>query len=300
MTSNEILEFPGRRAVWSIGGGAETLESKHRIKQYSVATIPFLLVHLSVLGIFFVTFQWRWLALAAALYLIRMFAVTAGYHRYFSHRSYKLSRPWQFILAFLAETSGQKGVLWWAANHRHHHRYADQEEDIHSPGLQGIWWAHVGWIISKEYDEYNPTLIQDFVKYPELRWLNKHHWVPVTALGTAVALIGGPAAFFYGFILSTVLLYHGTFSINSLSHLWGTRRFETPDQSRNNFVLALITLGEGWHNNHHKFMHVCRQGMKWWEVDFTFYVLKILSWLGIVRDVRTLRLPAASAKDAVA
>jgi stearoyl-CoA desaturase (Delta-9 desaturase) len=276
------------------------LESKHRVKQYSVATIPFLLVHLSVLGIFFVTFQWRWLALAAVLYLIRMFAVTAGYHRYFSHRSYKLSRPWQFILAFLAETSGQKGVLWWAANHRHHHRYADQEEDIHSPGLQGIWWAHVGWIISKEYDEYNPTLIQDFVKYPELRWLNKHHWVPVTALGTAVALIGGPAAFFYGFILSTVLLYHGTFSINSLSHLWGTRRFETPDQSRNNFVLALITLGEGWHNNHHKFMHVCRQGMKWWEVDFTFYVLKILSWLGIVRDVRTLRLPVASAKDAVA
>jgi stearoyl-CoA desaturase (delta-9 desaturase) len=265
-----------------------------------VATIPFLLVHLSVLGIFFVTFQWRWLALAAALYLIRMFAVTAGYHRYFSHRTFKLARPWQFILAFMAETSGQKGVLWWAANHRHHHRYADQEEDIHSPGLQGIWWAHVGWIISKEYDEYNPTLIQDFVKYPELRWLNKYHWVPITALGTAVALIGGPAAFFYGFILSTVLLYHGTFSINSLSHLWGTRRFDTPDQSRNNFVLALITLGEGWHNNHHKFMHVCRQGMRWWEVDFTFYVLKILSWLGIVRDVRTLRLPVATAKDAVA
>lgn len=273
---------------------------KHRVKHYSVATIPFLLVHLSVLGIFFVTFQWRWLALAAALYLIRMFAVTAGYHRYFSHRTFKLARPWQFVLAFMAETSGQKGVLWWAANHRHHHRYADQEEDIHSPGLQGIWWAHVGWIISKEYDEYNPTLIQDFVKYPELRWLNKYHWVPITALGTAVALIGGPAAFFYGFILSTVLLYHGTFSINSLSHLWGTRRFDTPDQSRNNFVLALITLGEGWHNNHHKFMHVCRQGMRWWEVDFTFYVLKILSWLGIVRDVRTLRLPAATTKDAVA
>jgi stearoyl-CoA desaturase (delta-9 desaturase) len=276
------------------------LDSKHRVKRYSVATIPFLLVHLSVIGIFFYTFQWRWLVLALALYVGRMFVVTAGYHRYFSHRTFKLSRFWQFILAFCAETSGQKGVLWWAANHRHHHRYADQEEDIHSPGLQGIWWAHVGWIISKEYDEYNPALIQDFVKFPELRWLNRYHWVPITALGTAVFLIGGFPALFWSFSLSTVLLYHGTFSINSLSHLWGTRRFDTPDQSRNNFVLALITLGEGWHNNHHKFMHVCRQGMRWWEVDFTFYGLKMLSWLGIVRDVRSLRLPVATAKDAVA
>jgi stearoyl-CoA desaturase (delta-9 desaturase) len=271
------------------------------VKEYHVVkSIPFFLIHLSVLGIFFVTFQWRWLALAAVLYVLRMFVVTGGYHRYFSHRSFKLGRFWQFVLAFAAQTSGQKGILWWAANHRHHHKYSDQAEDIHSPIWQGIWWAHVGWIMSKEYEEYDPRMIQDFGKYPELRWLNKYHWVPIITLGAAVWLLGGASAFFWGFILSTVLLYHGTFCINSFSHLWGTRRFDTPDRSRNNFLLALITLGEGWHNNHHKFMYACRQGLRWWEVDFTFYGLKILNWLGIVRDIRPFRLPSETQKDAVA
>jgi stearoyl-CoA desaturase (Delta-9 desaturase) len=271
-----------------------------RLKGYKVGgVVPFFLIHLAALGVFFVPFRWKWAGLMLALYFIRMFGVTAGYHRYFSHRSYKMNRVFQFLVAFLAQTSGQKGVLWWASHHRFHHAHADEEDDIHSPGLQGIWWAHVGWVISNEYDGYDRRLIQDFGKYPELRWLDQYHWIPVTALGATMWFLGGRAAFFWGFALSTVLLFHGTFAINSVAHLWGTRRFETPDHSRNNFVLALITLGEGWHNNHHQFMYSCRQGMRWWELDITYYVLKALSWLGIARDLREFRLPAETHKDAL-
>jgi stearoyl-CoA desaturase (Delta-9 desaturase) len=265
-----------------------------------LASVPFFTIHAACLGAFFVHFEWKWLALMLGLYFLRMFFVTAGYHRYFSHRTFKLNRFWQFCLAFLAESSCQKGVLWWAAHHRHHHRYADQEEDLHSPGLHGIWWSHVGWIISDEYTAYEARNIQDFAKYPELRWISKWHLLPGATLAGGLLLFGGLPAFVWGFVLSTVMLYHGSFCINSLAHLWGTRRFNTPDHSRNNFLLALITLGEGWHNNHHQFMHVCRQGIRWWEVDFTYYLLTALSWIGITHDIRRLRLPANTAKQEAA
>lgn len=262
-----------------------------------LTAVPFFMIHAALLGLFFVHFQWRWVALMFALYFARMFVVTAGYHRYFSHRSFKLNRFWQFMLAFGAESSGQKGVLWWAANHRHHHRYSDQEEDLHSPGLQGIWWAHVGWILSEDYTAYNPRMIQDFGKYPELRRIDKWHLVPPFTLAALIFALCGPAGFAWGFIGSTVLLYHGTFCINSLAHVWGSRRFNTKDQSRNNFVLALVTLGEGWHNNHHQYMHTCRQGIHWWEVDFTYYGLKALSWIGITKEIRELRLSHATPEN---
>lgn len=257
--------------------------------------VPFLLLHVAALSVFFLPFRWPMVWLMLGMYALRMFAITAGYHRYFSHRTYKLSRGWQFALAFMAETSGQKGVLWWAAHHRVHHRQADHEGDIHSPGLRGFWWAHVGWVLSNEYDDYDPRLIQDFGKYPELRWLDKHYCVPPVVLGAILAL-GGLEVFLWGFLVSTVLLFHCTFMINSLAHLWGSRRFETPDDSRNNFVLALITFGEGWHNNHHRFMYACRQGLRWWEIDVTYYVLQLLSWVGIVRDLRGVRHIEATLK----
>jgi stearoyl-CoA desaturase (delta-9 desaturase) len=248
--------------------------------------IPFFLLHAASVGVFFCAFQWRWVFLMIAMYLVRMFAVTAGYHRYFSHRAYKLNRFFQFALAALAETSAQKGVLWWAAHHRFHHGHADEEDDVHSPGLRGIWWAHVGWVLSNDYDTYDPRLIQDFAKYPELLWLDKYHFVPPIALAAVILVWGGWPAFVWGFLLSTVLLLHLTFCINSLAHLWGTRRFDTPDRSRNNFVLAIFTLGEGWHNNHHRFMYACRQGLRWWEIDITYYILKVLSFAGIARELR--------------
>ena len=267
------------------------------IRHYQFGAVAgFAALHLAAIGVFFVPFRWQYLGLLLAMYVMRMFGVTAGYHRYFSHRSYKLNRFSQFLLAVLAQSSGQKSVLWWAAHHRRHHRHSDKQPDVHSPGLRGFWWAHAGWVISNDYDNYDPGLIRDFGKFPELRWLDRYHWVPTVLLGAAIYLFGGLGAFLWGYALSTVLLYHATFCINSLAHVWGTRRFDTADESRNNFALALITLGEGWHNNHHRFMHSCRQGILWWEVDFTYYGLRILNWLGIARELRGVRLPHSEAE----
>jgi stearoyl-CoA desaturase (delta-9 desaturase) len=198
---------------------------------------------------------------------------------------------WQFVLAFMAQTSGQKGVLWWAAHHREHHLESDRQADVHSPVQEGFWWSHVGWIISDRYDDYDPQRIADFGKYPELQWLDRYHFAPTIIYAAAIFLMGGWSALVWGYFVSTILLYHGTFLINSLSHVWGTRRFATADESRNNFVLALLTLGEGWHNNHHFYMSSVRQGIRWWEIDVTYYVLRMLSWIGVTKDLREFRLP---------
>jgi stearoyl-CoA desaturase (delta-9 desaturase) len=256
-------------------------------KNYDLGTmLPFAFMHLATLLVFTVPFAPSLLLWLVGSYTLRMFAVTAGYHRYFSHRSFKLNRFWQFMLACLAQTSGQKGVLWWASHHRDHHLNSDREADLHSPVHEGFWWSHLGWILSDEYDDYDPRRIADFAKFPELRWLDRFHLVPTVVYAVGVFLIGGWGAFVWGFVVSTVVLYHGTFLINSLAHIWGSRRFATPDESRNNFFLALVTLGEGWHNNHHYFMSSVRQGIRWWEVDVTYYVLRMLSWVGIAKDLR--------------
>jgi stearoyl-CoA desaturase (delta-9 desaturase) len=259
-------------------------------KQYDWATMtPFILLHVSVVLVFFVPFTLEMIAWLAGSYFLRMFFVTAGYHRYFSHRSFKLNRFWQFVVAFMAQTSSQKGVLWWAAHHRDHHLNSDRKTDLHSPVHEGFWWSHLGWILSDEYDDYDPKRISDFSRYPELRWLNRWHVLPTIVYAVAIYLLGGFDAFVWGYLVATVVLFHGTFLINSLSHIWGSRRFATPDESRNNFLLALVTLGEGWHNNHHHFMSSVRQGIRWWEVDVTFYVLKALSFVRITRDLREFR-----------
>jgi stearoyl-CoA desaturase (Delta-9 desaturase) len=255
-----------------------------------VSCIPFALIHVAALGVFFIHFKWSYLVVCLAVFAVRMFFVTAGYHRYFSHRSFKTSRWFQFVIAFMATSSTQKGVLWWAAHHRHHHRFSDQEEDLHSPTLFGFFWAHVGWILSDRYNETRFDYIADFAKFPELRWLNKYFLVPPIVLGVATFLIGGWGMLIWGFFLSTVLVWHDTFTINSLSHLFGRRRFDTDDTSRNNWLLAIMTLGEGWHNNHHHYMASARQGFYWYEIDMTYYTLKVLSWFGIVWELR--KVPA--------
>ncbi len=260
------------------------------------AVFFFLLLHAGVLAVWWTPPTASLLIWLAATYSLRMFGVTAGYHRYFGHRSYKLGRMAQFAMAFLAQSSAQKGVLWWAAHHRLHHRESDREGDVHSPARRGFWWAHVGWVLSNDFDNYDARAVPEFLRFPEIRWLDRHHWVPTVAFGAAVALIGGWPAFLWGYVVSTVLLYHCTFAINSLAHLWGTRRFDTPDESRNNWCLALITLGEGWHNNHHFSPGSCRQGAHWWELDITYLVLKTLSWAGIARDLRPFRKVAPIAR----
>jgi stearoyl-CoA desaturase (delta-9 desaturase) len=253
------------------------------------AVIPFALIHAGALGAILGPVSARFLLWSAASYAIRMFGITAGYHRYFSHRSFKLGRVPQFLMAVLAQTSGQKGVLWWAALHRVHHRNSDQDLDVHSPWRQGFWWSHAGWVLSNEHDEYDPTDISDFQKFPELRWLTRHHWVPTLSMAVLCYLLGGWNGLAWAYLVPTVLLYHCTFAINSIAHIFGTRRFDTPDHSRNNWWLALITFGEGWHNNHHFSMASARQGYRWWEVDITYAVLKVLSWMGVARDLRPFR-----------
>jgi stearoyl-CoA desaturase (delta-9 desaturase) len=264
-----------------------TLSVAAKRKQYDLFTmVPFLALHVGALAVFLVPFSPKLILWLVGSYYLRMFGVTAGYHRYFSHRSFKLNRFWQFCLAFLAQSSVQKGVLWWAAHHRDHHINSDRKADLHSPVHEGFWWSHLGWILSDEYDHYDPQRIADFRKYPELRFLNRYHALPAIVYAGVIYLIGGWPAFVWGFVASTVLLYHGTFLINSLAHIWGSRRFPTPDESRNNFWLALVTMGEGWHNNHHHYMSSVRQGIRWYELDPTYYVLRALSWLRIARDLR--------------
>ncbi len=251
-------------------------------------SLPVLLVHLAPLLVLWTGAHWgRDLLLCLVLYVVRMFFLTAGYHRYFAHRTYKLGRAMQFVMAFGGGMCAQKGVLWWAAHHRDHHAYSDTERDVHSP-IRGFWWSHALWFMSGESKATKFDRIKDFAKYPELRWLNRWWIVPPASLGFACWIFGGASAMLIGFLFSTVLLYHGTFTINSLAHVWGSRRYDTgTDDSRNNPVLAVITLGEGWHNNHHHAQWSARQGFRWWEIDMSWYVLKTLSWIGLVRDLQT-------------
>ena len=251
-------------------------------------SLPFLLAHAVALATPFVApFAWRWAALAAGLYAIRMFAITAGYHRYFSHRAYRTSRPFQLLLALLGATAAQKGPLWWAAHHREHHRFSDEEGDVHSPLQRGFWWSHVGWILSRRHHATRFERVKDLACHPELVWLDRWHLVPPLALGVGLFLVGGLPALLWGFFVSTVALWHGTFAINSLAHVFGSRRYETADGSRNGLLLALVTLGEGWHNNHHFYPSAANQGFFWWELDVSYGVLRGLSAAGIVWGLRT-------------
>jgi len=254
----------------------------------------FLLVHVLALGVFVVGFSWTGVALCIGSYYLRMFGITAGFHRYFAHRAYRLGRLSQFLLALLAQTSAQKGVLWWAGLHRHHHKWSDTPRDIHSPLQDGFFWSHIGWILSGKFDKTDFSLIPDFAKFPELRWLNRNQYAPVLLYAVATWLGFGWAGLFWGFFLSTALLWHGTFAINSLMHVFGRRAFPTRDTSRNSFLLALATMGEGWHNNHHYYPSSAAQGFRWWQVDPTFYLLWLLERTRVVRGLRRAPSPAAA------
>jgi stearoyl-CoA desaturase (delta-9 desaturase) len=223
-----------------------------------------------------------------------MFGVTAGYHRYLSHRTFKTSRLFQAILALMGTLSLQKGNLWWAANHRDHHRYSDEKEDIHSPIQKGFWWSHIGWILSTDHEHTRWEKIKDFAKFPELVWLNTY-WLGVyIAMCVIVLLTLGLQYLVWGCFIATLISMHITFSVNSLLHLWGRRTYKTADQSRNNYFLAILTLGEGFHNNHHYYPASAAQGFHWWQIDITYYILWMLQKVGIVWG---LRKPSQQVKD---
>ncbi len=251
------------------------------------STLPFIMIHLGCLAAFWSGITWQAVAICVTLYCLRMFAIGAGYHRYFSHRAYSTGRLFQFILAFLAQSSAQKSVLWWAAKHRHHHLHSDTQQDVHSPRHKGFIYSHVGWIFSRRHDETDLVKVADFAVFPELRLLHRFEVMPAVLLAGLCFLIAGWPGLVVGFLWSTVLVYHATFCINSLAHVRGRKRYVTGDDSRNNWILALFTLGEGWHNNHHAYQSSVRQGFRWWEIDVTFYVLKALSLTGIIWDLRS-------------
>ena len=258
--------------------------------------IPFWGLQLApIAGVLWLGWSWSGLVLALALYFTRMFFVTAGFHRYFSHRTFKTSRAFQFVLAVLATTSVQNGPLWWASHHRAHHKYSDTPADRHSAAQRGFFWSHMGWILVRRYKDTDWARVQDLSRYPELRWLNKYPLAPPLLLALMLGLLGGMWAVVWGFFVSTTLLWHGTWVVNSLAHRFGRQRYATGDQSRNSLLIALITLGEGWHNNHHHYQRSERQGFYWWEIDVTHYLLRALSWTGLVWD---LQGPPAHVRDA--
>ena len=270
-----------------------------------VRVLPFVLLHLGCLGVFLTGWSWTAVAITVLLYFVRMFAITGFYHRYFSHKTFQTSRPAQFLFALLGATAVQRGPLWWSYQHRHHHRHSDEDEDVHSPTIRGFWWSHIGWITSARNFPTDYSQVRDLAKFPELVFLNRFDTVVPILFATGLFWLGHFLQVHYpglgvtswqllvwGFFISTTLLFHATSCINSMAHLLGRRRYDTGDNSRNSFLLALITLGEGWHNNHHRYMNTVRQGFYWWEIDVSYYLLKVISWTGLIWNLKPVPLAA--------
>jgi stearoyl-CoA desaturase (delta-9 desaturase) len=261
--------------------------------------LPFVLMHAACIGVIWVGISPIAVGVALIAYLVRMFAITGFYHRYFSHRSFKTSRAGQFIFGLLGASAVQRGPVWWAAHHRYHHANSDQEADLHSPSQHGFWRAHMGWFLSIKGFAPDLRFVRDLLKFPELRWLDRFDIVVPILLAVGMFVLGvtlahtapslktsGSQMLVWGFFISTVVCWHATYTINSLSHVFGRQRYRTGDTSRNNWLLAILTLGEGWHNNHHYYPNSARQGFYWWEYDLTYYLLKVMSWLGLIWDLK--------------
>jgi stearoyl-CoA desaturase (delta-9 desaturase) len=298
---------------WFDTGAAAHLPSDHEMDRVDWARImPFAAMHLACLGVIWVGASPVAIGMAVALYVLRMFAITGFYHRYFSHRTFKASRGTQFAFALLGASAVQRGPIWWAAHHRHHHVHSDRPEDVHSPLQRGFLWSHMGWFLSRKHFAPDLGRVRDLLRYPELRWLDRFDILVPFGLALGLLLLGrflaaqwpelgtsGGQMLVWGFFISTVACYHGTYTINSLCHVWGRRRYATGDGSRNNFLLALITLGEGWHNNHHRYPASARQGFYWWEIDLTYYGLRLLEMLGLIRDLKSVPPRIRAAHTAV-
>jgi len=280
----------------------------HQIDWWRV--FPFVGLHLACLSLFWVGWSWFAVIFSVLLYAIRMFAITGFYHRYFAHKSFQTSRFGQFVFAIIGATAVQRGPLWWAAHHRDHHVHSDQENDAHSPVQHGFFWSHMGWFLSSANFATKFERVKELAKFPELRFLDRFDVLVPIIFAVTIYILGevlaayapelntnGPQLLVWGFVLSTVVLYHATFSVNSLAHVWGKRRYQTRDQSRNNFLIALVTLGEGWHNNHHHYPGAAKQGFYWWEIDFTYYGLRVLAALGLIWNLRTVPVEIRESKQ---
>ena len=307
MNLESSADYPSAPAEPQSQTGATPLDER-RIRLWDA--LPIVLIHAICLGALWTGWSWTAIGVAVALYWLRMFVITAFYHRYFSHRTFKTHRVLQFAFALLGTSSAQRGPIWWAAHHREHHRHSDHESDLHSPSWHGVLWSHTAWFLTEKGLATNWQAVPDWRRYPELVWLERNHLIgPMLLIASLVAtgfaleawapsLGTGPLQLFvWGFGISTVVLYHATFTINSLSHMIGSRRFATNDDSRNNWFLALLTLGEGWHNNHHYHPGTVRQGFYWWEYDPAYWTLRVMSWAGLVWDLRAVPKNVYDAAD---
>lgn len=255
----------------------------------TLSLIAFWLVQASAVTVFFVPFSWGLVGLWAVAHFLRAIGLTLTFHRYFAHRAFKMGRVTQFVWAFIGTAAMQKGPLWWAGHHITHHKYSDRDGDPHSPYVSGFYYAHIGWFLNDiKFEKIDATnsVVRDFGKFPEIRWLDRYHAVPPALWGLSMFAIGGWPWVAWGFCLPTVTLAHATFAINTINHMYGSRRFNTVDQSRNNPITALFAVGEGWHNNHHRFQRAARNGFYWWEFDPTYYVIRIMGWLGLAWDIQ--------------
>jgi len=291
---------------------AEAQIDEHADRIDWLRAVPFVAMHLACLAVIWVGVSTFAVAVAVALYAVRMFALTGFYHRYFAHKAFRTSRAVQFIFAAIGSMCVQRGPLWWAAHHRNHHRHTDTDLDLHSPRLRGFWHSHMGWFLTPRGFRTDWEVIPDLRRFPELRLIDRFDILMPALLAVGLFFLGrwleyaypglgtnGPQLLVWGFFVSTIVLFHATVTINSMAHRFGSRRFPTRDDSRNNWMLALITFGEGWHNNHHHFPGSARQGFRWWEIDLTWYVLKAMAVVGLVRDLkpvpRTLSRPRVDA-----
>jgi stearoyl-CoA desaturase (delta-9 desaturase) len=312
--NSEASAPPARRALvtiaqWFDTSASAALDDADADRVDWLRVIPFIALHLACFGVLWVGVSPLALGVAAALYALRMFALTGFYHRYFAHKAFKTSRAVQFAFALIGATCVQRGPLWWAAHHRNHHRHADTCADIHSPLQHGFLWSHMGWFLTPRGFHTDCSVIPDLRRFAELRWLDRFDSAMPVLLAIGLYLLGrwfeaahpqlhtsGAQLLIWGFFVSTVLLFHATVTINSLAHRFGTRRYDTADNSRNNWLLALITFGEGWHNNHHHFPGAARQGFRWWEFDLTYYVLRTLAACGLVWELKPVPVPPRRAR----
>ena len=254
-----------------------------------IQIIIFWTVQASAASVFLVPFSWSLVLLWAVSHFLRAIGLTLTFHRYLAHRAFQMNRGVRFVWAFIGTCAMQKGPIWWAGHHVNHHKFADREGDPHSPMVSGVYYAHIGWFLNDtKHDQLEPNnpVLRDFSKYWELAMLERFHFVPPIMLAVAMYLIGGAPWLVWGFCLPTMTLAHATFAINTVNHMFGSRRFDTIDESRNNAVTAIFAAGEGWHNNHHRFQRAARNGFYWWEFDPTWYVIRAMAAVGLAWDLQ--------------
>jgi len=249
----------------------------------------------AVAALFF--FHWSALIVFATIWILAQnVGIAMGYHRLLTHRGYATPKWLEYCIAICGALALQGGPIYWVAVHRMHHKYTDKPGDPHSP-RDGKWWSHMGWIMNATLRDETEALKQyapDLSRQPFYRWLNRLHWVPLTVVGLSLFAFGGWSWLLWGAFLPVTIGLHVTWMVNSVTHLWGRRRFSTSDDSRNNLWVALLTGGEGWHNNHHANPVSARHGLAWYEVDFNYFAIRLLKILGLAKHVKTASLKVTS------